>query len=290
GEGLNWEKWIPPTAKVKTELDANLSSEGPGWLYASEDAVLSAGAIRVTYEGLNAVARGRINPAFPYEEDFEQGYELNQVASDGISFAYPPLPWLGARMRWQVQELDGERVAGNTLDRVLFQRAINFIGSWKSQNYIVEMDVKVDAAPAQVDIEDLEPESGIMKLPADDVYLSGWNMSVTVDFSTRPDIEEIEVALSSGGELVHILSDPAEPPLAQIELPHQCEDLVDWSLNNGILDITLKLSPQGSALESEFDEIEEDVEDDYSPTPSDVSVDFSKDDDDDEDDGGIPIL
>jgi len=152
------------------------------------------------------------------------------------------------------------------------------------------MDVKVDAAPAQVDIEDLEPESGIMKLPADDVYLSGWNMSVTVDFSTRPDIEEIEVALSSGGELVHILSDPAEPPLAQIELPHQCEDVVDWSLNNGILDITLKLSPQGSALESEFDEIEEDVEDDYSPTPSDVSVDFSKDDDDDEDDGGIPIL
>ena len=152
------------------------------------------------------------------------------------------------------------------------------------------MDVKVDAAPAQVDIEDLEPESGIMKLPADDVYLSGWNMSVTVDFSTRPDIEEIEVALSSGGELVHILSDPAEPPLAQIELPHQCEDVVDWSLNNGILDITLKLSPQGSALESESDEIEEDVEDDYSPTPSDVSVDFSKDDDDDEDDGGIPIL
>ena len=144
GEGLNWEKWIPPTAKVKTELDANLSSEGPGWLYASEDAVLSAGAIRVTYEGLSAVARGRINPAFPYEEDFEQGYELNQVASDGISFAYPPLPWLGARMRWQIQELDGERVAGNTLDRVLFQRAINFIGSWKSQNYIVEMDVKVD--------------------------------------------------------------------------------------------------------------------------------------------------
>jgi len=152
------------------------------------------------------------------------------------------------------------------------------------------MDVKVDAAPAQVDIEDLEPESGIMKLPADDVYLSGWNMSVTVDFSTRPDIEEIEVALSSGGELVHVLSDPAEPPLAQIELPHQCEDVVDWSLNNGILDITLKLTPQGSALESESDEIEEDVEDDYSPTPSDVSVDFSKDDDDDEDDGGIPIL
>ena len=151
------------------------------------------------------------------------------------------------------------------------------------------MDVKVDASPAQVDIEDVEPDNEIMKLPTDDVYLSGWNMSVTVDFSTRPDIEEIEVALSSGGELIHVLSNPAEPPLAQIELPHQCDDVVDWSLNNGILDITLKLSPQGSALETEAEEIDEEIEDDFSPTPSDVSVDFSKDDDD-EDDGGIPIL
>ena len=152
------------------------------------------------------------------------------------------------------------------------------------------VDVKVDASPVEVDIEDIEPDNGLLKLPADDIYLSGWNMSITVDFSSRQDIEEIEVALSSGGELVHVLSDPADPPLAQIELPHQCDDVVDWSLNNGILDITLKLTPQGSALESESEDIDEESEDDYSPEPSEVSVDFTKDDDDDEDDGGIPIL
>ena len=152
------------------------------------------------------------------------------------------------------------------------------------------VDVKVDASPVEVDIEDIEPDNGLLKLPADDIFLSGWNMSITVDFSSRQDIEEIEVALSSGGELVHVLSDPADPPLAQIELPHQCDDVVDWSLNNGILDITLKLTPQGSALESESEDIDEESEDDYSPEPSEVSVDFTKDDDDDEDDGGIPIL
>ena len=49
-------------------------------------------------------------------------------------------------------------------------------------------------------------------------------------------------------------------------------------MNNGILDITLKLTPQGSALE------------DNDETPSaDVSLDFGEDDDD-EDDGGIPIF
>ena len=95
-------------------------------------------------KGLTAVTRGRILPALPYREDFQDGYTLNQIASDGISFSYPPLPWLGARMRWQVQDLGGERVAGNTLDRVLFQRAINFVGSWKDSDYIVEMDAKVD--------------------------------------------------------------------------------------------------------------------------------------------------
>ena len=152
------------------------------------------------------------------------------------------------------------------------------------------VDVKVDASPVEVDIEHIVPDNGLLKLPADDIYLSGWNMSITVDFSSRQDIEEIEVALSSGGELVHVLSDPADPPLAQIELPHQCDDVVDWSLNNGILDITLKLTPQGSALESESEDIDEESEDDYSPEPSEVSVDFTKDDDDDEDDGGIPIL
>ena len=151
------------------------------------------------------------------------------------------------------------------------------------------VDVKVDAAPVEVDFEEEEPDNETLRLPSENIYLSGWNMSITVDFSTRTDFEEIEVALSSGGELLQVLSDPSEPPLAQIELPHQCDDVVDWSINNGILDITLKLTPQGSALETKSEDIDDGVEDDHAPVASDVSVDLA-DDDDDEDDGGIPIF
>ena len=151
------------------------------------------------------------------------------------------------------------------------------------------VDVKVDASPVEVDIEESELSNDVLRLPSEDIYLSGWNMSITVDFSMRTDFEEIEVALSSGGEMLEILSDPTEPPLAQIELPHQCDDVVDWSINNGILDITLKLTPQGSALETESEDIDDDIEDDLAPVSSDVSVDLA-DDDDDEDDGGIPIF
>ena len=52
-------------------------------------------------------------------------------------------------------------------------------------------------------------------------------------------------------------------------------------MNNGILDITLKLTPQGKALET--------GDDDTLPAPGEVSIDLG-DDDDEEDDGGIPIF
>ncbi len=63
---------------------------------------------------------------------------------------------------------------------------------------------------------------------------------------------------------------------------------------NGILDLTLKLIPQGSALaepddsddDNRPDEAEDDDEEEEKP---DVSIDFG-DEDDDEDDGGIPIV
>jgi hypothetical protein len=152
------------------------------------------------------------------------------------------------------------------------------------------VDLKVGAVPAEVTIDDESSDAEILRLPADDIYLSGWNMSITVDISKKSQIEEIEIALSSGGELLQVLSDPLEPPLAQIELPHQCDDVVNWSLNNGILDVTLKLVPQGSATESHVEDIDNDIEDDDSPLPSDVSLDLADDDDDDEDDGGIPIF
>ncbi|MGE4551283.1 MAG: PQQ-binding-like beta-propeller repeat protein, partial [Opitutales bacterium] len=141
-EGLTWQKWIPPTAKVQVKVDAEISSYGV--LTADADAELSAGALRVTDGKVFGVTRGRILQDIPYAENFEEGFSLTQTASDAIPFSYPPLPWLGARMRWQIQDMDGNKVAGNTLDRVLFQRAMNFLGSEDMSNYTVEADVMTD--------------------------------------------------------------------------------------------------------------------------------------------------
>ena len=141
-EGLTWEKWIPPTAKVKVKVDAEISNDGV--LTAAADAKLSAGALRVTNGKVYGVTRGRILQDLPYKEDFEKGFSFDFNSTDGIPFSFPPLPWLGARMRWQVQDMDGNKVAGNTLDRVLFQRAMNFLGHMDMKNYTVEAEVMTD--------------------------------------------------------------------------------------------------------------------------------------------------
>jgi HSP20 family molecular chaperone IbpA len=199
------------------------------------------------------------------------------------------------REQFESMGLDAERLAkGDVNFNFDISKVMKLFQSGMSPKEMLSnlgVDIKVDAKPAIVDIEDDVPSNEILKLPADDIYLSGWNMSITVDISARVSIEEIEVALSNGGEIIQVLSSPSESPLAQIELPHQCDDVVDWSLNNGILDVTLKLTPQGSAVETSNEELDEKIEDDFSPVASDISLDFTDDnDDDDEDDGGIPIL
>jgi hypothetical protein len=141
-EGMTWGKWIPPVAKVKSKVDAHISDNGV--LTAERDAELSAGALRIKYGDFYGVARGRILQNLPYEESFEYNFELNNKGSGDIEFSYPPLSWLGARMRWQVQLAGDNHVAGNTLDRVLFQRAINFIGHQDMRDYTMEADVMTD--------------------------------------------------------------------------------------------------------------------------------------------------
>ena len=46
-----------------------------------------------------------------------------------MKFAYPPLPWIGARFKWEIREMDGNKVLAKTLNNIFFQRAISFIGN-----------------------------------------------------------------------------------------------------------------------------------------------------------------
>ena len=142
------------------------------------------------------------------------------------------------------------------------------------------VDLQVDAAPVEIKTPEVKTsDEDVLKLPVDDIYLDGWNMSVTIDFTLKEEIseDEVELSLISDGNLLKIMKSTGVQPVARVELPHPCQDVVDWSLTNGILDVTLKLTPQGSALG-----------DDDIPESVDVSIDLG--DDEEDDDGGIPIF
>ena len=69
------------------------------------------------------------------------------------------------------------------------------------------MDIQVDAAPVEVETPEIKDDvDEILKLPSDDFYLDGWNMSVIVDFSLKGDVKEMQMDmnLSKGGSMLEL--------------------------------------------------------------------------------------
>jgi len=144
-KGVKWESFIPPTAKVKATMDAKFNDAGE--LVVAPDAKISAGAFKGTApDGLFGTIRGRALKNLPITEDFE-GYTLTEEFpvdpqnNPAYKFAYPPLPWIGARFKFQVMEKDGNKVFGKSFDRLLFQRASVFIAPSHLKNYTMQADV-----------------------------------------------------------------------------------------------------------------------------------------------------
>jgi len=145
---LKWSPFIPPTAKVRARLDASFDTKGN--LLASNNAKASAGAFKAMLPAadgepasLAGMVRGRILPTPPYRHDFES-FQLTSKRPDGTPFAYPPLPWIGARLKWEIRAIEGQQVLAKTLDRWLFQRSTVFIGHAQDANYTLSAEVMSD--------------------------------------------------------------------------------------------------------------------------------------------------
>ncbi|MDX1934424.1 MAG: PQQ-binding-like beta-propeller repeat protein [Capsulimonadales bacterium] len=140
---VRWAKYIPPTARVRSEMDASFNTRGE--LTVAEGAKPSAGAFEATVDGFKGTIRGRVLPKLPLTEDFESFQPTESLPSaPEEKFAYPPLPWIGARFKFDIRELDGNKVFAKTLDNIFFQRATVFIGHPDEKNYTFEADVMAD--------------------------------------------------------------------------------------------------------------------------------------------------
>mgnify|MGYP001436014461 CR=1 FL=1 len=196
------------------------------------------------------------------------------------------------REQFEEMGLDPEKLSGGgvnlNIDISKFSEILSGGGNIKDILKGMGMEVEVDASPVEIETPEDDDDEEVKELPAADVYLDGWMMNVTLDCSMQDELDEdnIELELVSEGEQLEVMRATQVRPVARVNLPHPCEELVEWSLNNGILDLTFRLIPQGSALSPEDDPTEDD---DDEPEAPEVSIDIS-DDDDDENDGGIPIL
>jgi len=137
---VKWASFIPPTAKVRASMKAEFNSQGE--LTADKATVPSAGAFEAQYGGLKGYIRGRILPYLPIKQDFES-FALTETnaADNNAMFAYPPLPWIGARFKFEIRDLDGNKVLAKTMDNPFFQRATVFFGDPSTKNYTIEADV-----------------------------------------------------------------------------------------------------------------------------------------------------
>jgi outer membrane protein assembly factor BamB len=137
--GVQWASFIPPTAKVKAKMNGEFIASGE--LVASAEKVPSAGAYQAVYKGLKGTIRGRVLPFPPITENFEE-YDLSETSTfDQAKFSYPPLPWIGARFKFDIREQDGSKVLRKTIDNRFFQRATVIIGDETMKNYTIQADV-----------------------------------------------------------------------------------------------------------------------------------------------------
>ena len=140
-KSLKWASYIPPTARVKSAMKAGFNAEGQ--LVAADDTVSSAGAFEASFNDLKGYIRGRVLRYLPIEQDFES-FTLSETNMEGTVYAYPPLPWIGARFKFDVRDKDGSKVMAKTTDNRFFQRATVFIGAPDAKNYTIEADVMSD--------------------------------------------------------------------------------------------------------------------------------------------------
>ena len=141
-KSLKWTNYIPPTARVRSLMNGKFDADGK--LATTADAKISAGAFEATLGDLKGYIRGRVLPYLPLSQDFESISLSETNLAEEAAFAYPPLPWIGARFKFEVREKDGNKSLTKTIDNKFFQRATVFLGAPDAKNYTIEADVMSD--------------------------------------------------------------------------------------------------------------------------------------------------
>ena len=141
-KSAKWASFIPATARVRSQMKGTFNENAE--LVAAPDPSPSAGAFQAVLDNLKGTLRGRVLTYLPMSFDFEN-FNLSEMTTNTVeaptAFAYPPLPWIGARFKFEVRDKDGTKVLTKTIDNKFFQRATVFMGDPHMKNYTIQADV-----------------------------------------------------------------------------------------------------------------------------------------------------
>jgi outer membrane protein assembly factor BamB len=124
-------KLIGPATGVQwslTGLKGDLSGNGFG---APADTPWQAGMVVATVNGIKGSARVRVLATAPWQENF-----------DTVAAGPPPATWINAAGKFQVREIEGNKVLVKLADNPFTKRARIYMGPTDMSDYTVEADIR----------------------------------------------------------------------------------------------------------------------------------------------------
>ena len=203
-------------------------------------------------------------------DEFEERM-LEQMAKMFADMGMPIDVELLQNMMRQVREqfeemgLDPERMAsteirmGTDVDPEDFRKQMETMlnGPGGMGELFRNMGIKVQfegnnpTAVPEIEVDEEVKEEPEKELPLDDVFIHEDRMCITVDISRFTDLqpEEIELNLTSGGEILQLMKTTQMRPLKRYTLPQSAENIVEWGLNNGILDVKFDINSEATTAD-----------------------------------------
>ena len=107
----------------------------------------------------------------------------------------------------------------------------------------IGINVQVNNPTPVVDAELDHVEEVDEKLLEADIHIHEDRMYATIDLSRQLEIieSEIELNLIDGGTILQLMKKTQLRPFKKFDLPESVTQIVDWSLNNGILDVIFNI-------------------------------------------------
>jgi hypothetical protein len=104
-----------------------------------------------------------------------------------------------------------------------------------------------EPAAVEVKTEEVSESDNEKLIPVseDDIYINDDEMILTIDCSRVDEIDDggegVEFILTNGGSVLSVMKEGRPKPVRKYNIGKVVKSIDEWSLNNGILDMTLKI-------------------------------------------------